>query len=152
MDANLLHISYEGKILEDPWSSPPEDMWRWTSSPKNAPNEAEELVIEFFEGDPVSINDKRMSSFSYRLWKQDHLQRILLLILLLRLEHFWAKMSISTYLRVEKTMDLLIFFLHKIYVGDLHPSNKVVYFFYLHLLEYYLTQHTTRALVVCCVK
>ena len=61
MDANLLHISYEGKILEDPWSSPPEDMWRWTSSPKNAPNEAEELVIEFFEGDPVSINDKRMS-------------------------------------------------------------------------------------------
>jgi len=61
MDANLLHISYEGKILEDPWSSPPEDMWRWTSSPKNAPNEAEELVIEFFEGDPVSINNKRMS-------------------------------------------------------------------------------------------
>ena len=61
MDANLLHISYEGKILEDPWSSPPEDMWRWTISPKNAPNEAEELIIEFFEGDPVSINDKKMS-------------------------------------------------------------------------------------------
>ena len=61
MDANLLHISYEGKILEDPWSSPPEDMWRWTTSPKNAPNEAEELIIEFFEGDPVSINDKKMS-------------------------------------------------------------------------------------------
>jgi len=61
MDANLLHISYEGKILEDPWSSPPEDMWRWTTSPKNSPNEAEELIIEFFEGDPVSINDKKMS-------------------------------------------------------------------------------------------
>ena len=61
MDANLLHISYEGKILEDPWSSPPEDMWRWTTAPKNAPNEAEELIIEFFEGDPVSINDKKMS-------------------------------------------------------------------------------------------
>ena len=61
MDANLLHISYEGKILEDPWSSPPEDMWRWTTMPKNAPNEAEELIIEFFEGDPVSINDKKMS-------------------------------------------------------------------------------------------
>lgn len=61
MDANLLHISYEGKILEDPWSSPPEDMWRWTTTPKNAPNEAEELIIEFFEGDPVSINDKKMS-------------------------------------------------------------------------------------------
>ncbi len=61
MDANLLHISYEGKILEDPWSSPPEDMWRWTTTPKNAPNEAEELIIEFFEGDPVSINDKKMN-------------------------------------------------------------------------------------------
>ena len=61
MDANLLHISYEGKILEDPWSSPPEDMWRWTISPKNAPNEAEELIIEFFEGDPVSINNNKMS-------------------------------------------------------------------------------------------
>ena len=61
MDANLLHISYEGKILEDPWSSPPEDMWRWTTTPKNAPNEAEELIIEFFEGDPVSVNNKKMS-------------------------------------------------------------------------------------------
>ena len=61
MDANLLHISYEGKILEDPWSSPPDDMWRWTSALKDTPNEIEELIIEFFEGDPVSINDKKMS-------------------------------------------------------------------------------------------
>ena len=41
MDANLLHISYEGKILEDPWASPPEDMWRWTAAPHNAPDKAE---------------------------------------------------------------------------------------------------------------
>lgn len=61
MDANLLHISYEGKILEDPWSSPPADMWRWTSAPEDAPNEAEELIIEFFEGNPVSLNGKKMS-------------------------------------------------------------------------------------------
>ena len=47
MDANLLHISYEGKVLEDPWSSPPEDMWRWTNSPQNAPDASEELELEF---------------------------------------------------------------------------------------------------------
>ena len=61
MDANLLHISYEGKILEDPWASPPEDMWRWTTAPHNAPDKAEEIEIEFFEGDPVAINRKKMS-------------------------------------------------------------------------------------------
>ena len=61
MDANLLHISYEGKILEDPWASPPEDMWRWTAAPHNAPDKAEEIEIEFFEGDPVAINRKKMS-------------------------------------------------------------------------------------------
>ena len=61
MDANLLHISYEGKILEDPWASPPEDMWRWTAAPHNAPDKAEEIEIEFFEGDPIAINGKKMS-------------------------------------------------------------------------------------------
>ena len=61
MDANLLHISYEGKILEDPWASPPEDMWRWTTAPHNAPDKAEEIEIEFFEGDPIAINGKKMS-------------------------------------------------------------------------------------------
>ena len=61
MDANLLHISYEGKVLEDPWSSPPEDMWRWTCAPKNAPNNPEELELEFFEGDPIALNGKKMS-------------------------------------------------------------------------------------------
>jgi len=62
MDANLLHISYEGKALEDPWSSPPEDMWRWTTSPQNAPDKPEELEIEFFQGDPIAINGKKMSA------------------------------------------------------------------------------------------
>ena len=62
MDANLLHISYEGKVLEDPWLSPPDDMWRWTSSPQNAPDKSEELEIEFFQGDPISINGNRMSA------------------------------------------------------------------------------------------
>ena len=61
MDANLLHISYEGKVLEDPWSSPPEDMWKWTNSPQNAPDSPEELELEFFEGDPVALNGKKMS-------------------------------------------------------------------------------------------
>lgn len=64
MDANLLHISYEGKILEDPWASPPEDMWRWTAAPHNAPDKAEEIEIEFFEGDPIAINGKKMSPAS----------------------------------------------------------------------------------------
>ena len=61
MDANLLHISYEGKVLEDPWVSPPEDMWRWTNSPQNAPDKAQELELEFFEGDPIALNGKKMS-------------------------------------------------------------------------------------------
>lgn len=64
MDANILHISYEGKVLEDPWSSPPEDMWRWTSSPENAPDTSESVEIEFYHGDPVSINGKKHSPAS----------------------------------------------------------------------------------------
>ena len=61
MDANLLHISYEGKVLEDPWASPPESMWRWTTAPHNAPDKTEEIEIEFCEGDPVALNGKKMS-------------------------------------------------------------------------------------------
>ncbi|MBT7542680.1 MAG: argininosuccinate synthase [Gammaproteobacteria bacterium] len=61
MDANLLHISYEGKVLENPWVSPSEDMWRWTTSPQNAPDKAEEIEIEFSKGDPVAVNGKNMS-------------------------------------------------------------------------------------------
>ncbi len=61
MDANLLHISYEGGILEDPWNEPEEDMWRWTNSPENAPNEPEYIEIEFEKGDPVAINGERLT-------------------------------------------------------------------------------------------
>ncbi|WP_019624980.1 argininosuccinate synthase [Thioalkalivibrio sp. ALJT] len=62
MDANLLHISYEGGPLEDPWTEAEEDMWRWSVSPEAAPDESETLVIGFEKGDPVSINGERMSA------------------------------------------------------------------------------------------
>jgi argininosuccinate synthase len=61
MDANLLHISYEGGILEDPASEPEESMWRWTVSPQNAPDEAEYIEIGYEKGDPVSLNGKALS-------------------------------------------------------------------------------------------
>lgn len=61
MDANLLHISYEGQILEDPNAEPEEDMWRWSVSPLNAPNEPESVSIEFERGDGVAINGERLS-------------------------------------------------------------------------------------------
>ena len=61
MDANLLHISYEGAILEDPWAEPEEEMWRWSVSPEAAPDQAEDIVLGFKNGDPVSINGQVMS-------------------------------------------------------------------------------------------
>ena len=61
MDANLLHISYEGGILEDPWAEPEEDMWRWTNSIEEAPNEPEYITIDFEKGDPVAINGEPLS-------------------------------------------------------------------------------------------
>jgi argininosuccinate synthase len=61
MDANLLHISYEGDILEDPWAEPEEDMWRWSASPEKAPDKAAYIELGFEKGDIVSIDDKRMS-------------------------------------------------------------------------------------------
>ncbi|MBK1690930.1 argininosuccinate synthase [Ectothiorhodospira mobilis] len=61
MDANLLHISYEGNQLEDPWFEAEEDMWRWTVSPEAAPDRPEYLEIRFENGDPVAINDERLS-------------------------------------------------------------------------------------------
>lgn len=61
MDANLLHISYEGGILEDPAAEPEESMWRWTVSPQNAPDEAEYIEIGYEKGDPVSLNGKALS-------------------------------------------------------------------------------------------
>jgi len=60
MDANLLHISYEGRHLEDPKSAPEESMWRWTSSPQDAPDEAEEITIGYDIGDPVSLDGKML--------------------------------------------------------------------------------------------
>ena len=56
MDANLLHISYEGRHLEDPKNAPEESMWRWSVSPKDAPDESEEITIGFEHGDPVNLN------------------------------------------------------------------------------------------------
>jgi len=61
MDANLLHISYEGRHLENPAAEPEEDMWRWTVSPEKAPDQAEYLDIEYASGDPVALNGKPMS-------------------------------------------------------------------------------------------
>ncbi|OOV88141.1 argininosuccinate synthase [Oceanospirillum linum] len=61
MDANLLHISYEGGILEDPMAEPEEDMWRWSVSPERAPDEATYLDLQFKKGDIVAINGDEMS-------------------------------------------------------------------------------------------
>ena len=61
MDANLLHISYEGQVLEDPAAEPEASMWRWTVSPEDAPDQAEYVELEYAAGDIVSINGKRMT-------------------------------------------------------------------------------------------
>jgi argininosuccinate synthase len=61
MDANLLHISYEGDILEDPWAEPEDDMWRWTVSPEAAPDESEYLELTYKKGDIVAIDGEQMS-------------------------------------------------------------------------------------------
>jgi len=61
MDANLLHISYEGGILEDPWNEPEESMWRWSVSPEQAPDAASYIEMEFEKGDIVAIDGERMS-------------------------------------------------------------------------------------------
>mgnify|MGYP000343749668 FL=1 len=60
-DANLLHISYEGKALEDPWTKPNENMFMRTVSPKDAPDAITTIEIEFEKGDPVAVNGERMS-------------------------------------------------------------------------------------------
>ncbi|MEM7616768.1 MAG: argininosuccinate synthase [Pseudomonadota bacterium] len=61
MDANLLHISYEGNILEDPWVGPQEDMFLRSVSPQDAPDEVTYIEIEFMAGDPVAINGEKLS-------------------------------------------------------------------------------------------
>ncbi|MEC7844101.1 MAG: argininosuccinate synthase [Actinomycetota bacterium] len=61
MDANLLHISYEGGPLEDPWNQPPEEMWRWSVSPEAAPNEATFVELTYVKGDITAIDGEEMS-------------------------------------------------------------------------------------------
>ncbi|RAX58411.1 argininosuccinate synthase [Helicobacter monodelphidis] len=65
MDANMLHISYEGQILEDPKKEPEESMWRWSVSPLKAPNTPEDICIEFKKGDGVAINGKKLSPCAF---------------------------------------------------------------------------------------
>ncbi|MFL2650067.1 MAG: argininosuccinate synthase [Alphaproteobacteria bacterium] len=61
MDANLLHTSYEGKILEDPWLEPDESMFLRTKNPEDAPDKPTFITISFQNGDPTSINDEKLS-------------------------------------------------------------------------------------------
>ena len=64
MDANLLHISYEGGPLEDPWVEAEDDMWRWSVAPEAAPDAAQYIELEYERGDPVALDGKRMSGAS----------------------------------------------------------------------------------------
>ncbi|NLT22986.1 MAG: argininosuccinate synthase [Syntrophorhabdus sp.] len=72
MDRNLMHISYEGGILEDPWSEPMENMFKTTVSPEKAPNKATYVEITFDKGVPVAIDGKKMSAFKI----VDHLNKV----------------------------------------------------------------------------
>jgi argininosuccinate synthase len=64
MDRNLFHISYEGGILEDPWSEPPADMFVWTRAPEQAPDKPRYIEIEYAKGDPVAVDGQRLSPAS----------------------------------------------------------------------------------------
>ena len=61
MDANMLHISYEGGVLEDPWHAPEDDMWQWTRSPQQAPDRAEGLELTFERGDVTAVNGELLA-------------------------------------------------------------------------------------------
>jgi len=63
MDANALHISYEGGGLEDPWWTPDDSIWRWTKNPEDAPNEAEFITIAYEKGDPVALNGEKLTPY-----------------------------------------------------------------------------------------
>jgi argininosuccinate synthase len=63
-DANLMHVSYEGGILEDPWAEPPENIFQMTVSPERAKEEAEYIEIGFKKGEPVSVNGERLDPVS----------------------------------------------------------------------------------------
>jgi len=62
MDANLLHISYEGGVLEDPWAEPEEEMWRWTVSPESAPDRPTYIELSYNKGDIVAIDGNAMTA------------------------------------------------------------------------------------------
>lgn len=68
MDANLLHISYEGGVLEDPWAEAEDDMWKWTVSPEEAPDAAQYVELEFVKGDIVAIDGEAMSPATVMEW------------------------------------------------------------------------------------
>ena len=61
MDANLMHVSYEGGILEDPWAAPPEDMFRMTTNPEDAPDQPQRVTIRFEKGNPVAVNGEELA-------------------------------------------------------------------------------------------
>ena len=63
MDANLLHISYEGGILEDPYAEAEDDMWRWSVSPEEAPDKAQYLELEYEKGDIVAIDGEKLKPY-----------------------------------------------------------------------------------------
>ncbi|MGP5210773.1 argininosuccinate synthase [Psychrobacter piscatorii] len=63
MDANLLHISYEGGVLEEPYTEAEEDMWRWSVSPEDAPDEAQYLELEYKKGDIVAIDGEALKPY-----------------------------------------------------------------------------------------
>ena len=71
MDANLLHISYEGGILEDPWAEAEDDMWRWTVSPEAAPDEPTYIELEYVKGDIVAINGEKMTPAAVMAYLND---------------------------------------------------------------------------------
>ena len=68
MDANLLHISYEGGILEDPWAEAEDEMWKWTASPEEAPDQAQYVELDFVQGDIVAIDGEAMSPATVMAW------------------------------------------------------------------------------------
>ncbi len=68
MDANLLHISYEGGGLEDPWWQPEEDMWRWTVAPEQAPDRPEFVELTYARGDIVAIDGQAMTPAAVLAW------------------------------------------------------------------------------------
>jgi argininosuccinate synthase len=61
MDANLLHISFEGRVLEDPWAEPEADMWRWTVAPEQAPDTPAYVELTFAAGDPVAVDGQPLT-------------------------------------------------------------------------------------------